>query len=85
MALGATRGRIPGWILSFAMSRASVGLVLGAAARQIRSMLYGVTPGDPWTFLRRGDSPRRGPPPLLRISRPGVPAALDPAITLRQE
>jgi predicted permease len=89
MALGATRGRILGWILSYAMGWAAVGLVLGTAgayvaARQLRSMLYGVTPADPWTFA--------AVPVLLAVVAalaayfPARRAAtLDPAITLRQE
>ena len=89
MALGATRGRILGWILSYAMSWAAVGLALGAAgayaaARQLRSMLYGVTPADPWTFsavaiLLAAVAAAAAYIPARRA------AALDPAITLRQE
>jgi predicted permease len=89
MALGATRGRILGWILSYAMSWAVVGLVLGAAgayaaARQLRSMLYGVTPADPWTFsavalLLAAVAAAAAYIPARRA------AGLDPAITLRQE
>ena len=56
MALGATRGRIVLWILRYVMSWTVVGLGLGAAgawaaARQFHSMLYGVAPADPWTFV----------------------------------
>ena len=89
MALGATRGRILAWILSYAMSWAAVGLVLGtagayAAARQLRSMLYGVTPADPWTFsavtiLLAAVAALAAYIPARRA------ATLDPAITLRQE
>jgi hypothetical protein len=55
MALGATRGRILAWILSYVMTWSAVGLALGAAGafvavRQFRSMLYEVTAADPWTF-----------------------------------
>jgi putative ABC transport system permease protein len=56
MALGATRGRIAGWILSYLLSWAVLGLALGAAgaffaARQFRAILYHVPPGDPLTLL----------------------------------
>ena len=89
MALGATRGRILRWILSYAMSWAAAGLVLGtlgayAAARQLRSMLYGVTPADPSTFsavtiLLAAVAALAAYIPARRA------ATLDPAITLRQE
>jgi predicted permease len=89
MALGATRGRILVWILSYAMSWAAVGIVLGtaagyAAARQIHSLLYGVTPADPWTFstvalLLAAVAAFAAYIPARRA------ATLDPAITLRQE
>jgi len=89
MALGATRGRIAGWILSYAMSWAAIGLLLGvagalAAARQIQSMLYGVTPADPWTFagvvvLLAAIAAAAAYVPSRRA------ATLDPAVTLRQE
>ena len=89
MALGATRGRILLWVLSYAMSWTAAGLVLGtagayAAARQIRSLLYGVTPADPWTFstvavLLAVVAAIAAYIPARRA------ATLDPAITLRQE
>ena len=71
------------------MSWAAAGLVLGAlgayaAARQLRSMLYGVTPADPWTFsavtiLLAAVAALAACIPARRA------ATLDPAITLRQE
>jgi predicted permease len=89
MALGATRGRILAMVLSYAMRWATVGLVLGmagayAVARQLRSMLYGVTPADPWTFsavaiLLAAVAAAAAYIPARRA------AGLDPAITLRQE
>jgi hypothetical protein len=89
MALGATRGRIVTWILSYVMSWTAIGLALGgvgafAAARQFRSMLYGVTPGDPWTFslvflLLAGISALAAYVPARRA------ATLDPAATLRHD
>jgi ABC-type antimicrobial peptide transport system permease subunit len=76
-------------VLSYAMRWATVGLVLGmagayAVARQLRSMLYGVTPADPWTFsavaiLLAAVAAAAAYIPARRA------AALDPAITLRQE
>jgi len=89
MALGATRGRVAAWILSYVMSWTVVGLALGAAgafaaARQFRSMLYGVTPADPWTLgvvvvLLACVSALAAYVPARRA------ATLDPAATLRQE
>ena len=89
MALGATRGRIVTWILSYAMSWAAAGIALGAAgafvaARYFRSMLYGVTPQDPWTFslvllLLAAVSALAAWVPARRA------ATLDPAGTLRHE
>ena len=89
MALGATRGRILVMVLSYAMSWTAAGLLLGgagayAAARQLRSMLYGVTPADPWTFsavalLLAVVAAVAAYVPARRA------AMLDPAITLRQE
>jgi predicted permease len=89
MALGATRGRIAGWILSYVMSWTAVGLALGAAgafaaARQFRSMLYEVTPADPWTLalvviLLASVSAIAAYVPARRA------ATLDPAATLRHD
>jgi predicted permease len=89
MALGATRGRILAWILSYVMSGTALGLALGAAgalaaARQFRSMLYGVSPGDPWTLtpvvvLLACVSAIAAYVPARRA------ATLDPAATLRQD
>jgi ABC-type antimicrobial peptide transport system permease subunit len=89
MALGATRGRIVTWILSYVMSWAAIGLALGtagafAAARQFRAMLYGVTPADPWTFwlvvlLLAAISALAAYVPARRA------ATMDPAATLRED
>jgi predicted permease len=89
MALGATRGSIVRWILSYAMRWAAIGLALGsagafAAARQIRSMLYGVTPADPWTIsamvvLLAAVAAIAAWFPARRA------ATLDPAVTLREQ
>jgi len=89
MALGATRGRIAGWILSCVMRWTAAGLALGAAgafaaARQFRSMLYGVGPADPWTIafvviLLALTSALAAYVPARRA------ATLDPSATLRHE
>jgi len=89
MALGATRGRIVTWILSYVMIWTVTGLALGtfgafAAARQYRSMLYRVAPADPWTLsavvlLLAAVSALAAYVPARRA------ATLDPAATLRQE
>ncbi len=88
-ALGANRGRIVTWILSYAMSWTAAGIALGAAgafvaARHFRSMLYGVTPQDPWTFslvllLLAAVSALAAWVPARRA------ASLDPVATLRHE
>ncbi len=77
------------WVLSYGMSWAAAGLALGvcgafAAARQFRTMLYGVAPADPWTFslvviLLAGISALAAYVPARRA------AALDPATALRHE
>ncbi|HTS62389.1 MAG TPA: ABC transporter permease [Candidatus Acidoferrales bacterium] len=89
MALGATRGRVLAWILCYVMSWTAAGLALGvagafAAARQFRSMLYGVTPSDPWTLatvvvLLACVSALAAYVPARRA------ATLDPAATLRHD
>ena len=55
MALGASPSRVLRSILLRGMKLASMGIVLGAAGalattRLFRSMLYQVSPADPWTF-----------------------------------
>jgi len=52
VALGASQGRVVGWIVRHALSPAAAGLVVGlalaaAAARSLGSLLYGVRPMDP--------------------------------------
>lgn len=56
MALGAERGGVMAMIVGQAMSLAAVGGVFGAigallAGRGIGSLLYGVTPADPVTYV----------------------------------
>jgi putative ABC transport system permease protein len=55
-AMGATRGRLVSLVVGEGMQLAGIGLLLGIGgalflARWIRSMLYGVGPGDPVTFV----------------------------------
>jgi putative ABC transport system permease protein len=89
MALGATRGSIVRWILSYALRWTAAGFALGlvalfAVGRRIQSMLYGVTPYDPLTISAIS---------VLLAVMAGIAAcaparraaALDPAVTLRQE
>lgn len=89
MALGATRGRIVAWLLGYTMRWTAAGLALGvagafAAAREYRSMLYQVAPGDPWTLsavtiLLAAVSAIATCFPARRA------ATLDPTAALRQE
>jgi predicted permease len=56
MALGAQRGEVLWMILRQSLGVSLVGLAIGiplsiAGTRLVSSMLYGVTPGDPLTFL----------------------------------
>jgi predicted permease len=56
MALGASPRRMQAGVIRQAMSLVSIGIVLGGAgawalARLLGSLLYGVTPSDPVTFL----------------------------------
>jgi ABC-type antimicrobial peptide transport system permease subunit len=56
MALGETGGQVLGRVVTRTMTLAGVGLVIGsagsfAASRLIASLLYGVQPTDPLTFL----------------------------------
>ncbi len=56
LALGAEPRRLKRWIAVRGMRLAAVGLVLGVAVaavstRVLQSLLYGVTPGDPTTFV----------------------------------
>lgn len=56
LALGAEPGALKRWIAGQGLRLAAAGLTLGlagaaAATRLLRALLYGVTPGDPATFL----------------------------------
>ena len=55
VALGATRGRILAWVLRHTAQVVLAGVAFGlplawAAARLLRSRLYELSPGDPWTL-----------------------------------
>jgi len=59
MALGARRGQVLGLILRHGLGLTIVGLALGlggaaAGARLLQSMLFGITPLDPLTFVAVG-------------------------------
>ncbi len=59
MALGAEPRAVMGLVLGGGIRLAAAGVVIGAAVaaeatRVLRSMLYGVGPGDPWTFVGVG-------------------------------
>jgi putative ABC transport system permease protein len=56
MALGAQRGDVLGLVLRQSLTLTAIGIVLGLAAaaavtRYVRSMLFGLTPLDPATFI----------------------------------
>jgi predicted permease len=56
MALGATQGKVLGMVLKQGLTLTGVGLILGlagaaAAARLLTSFLYGVAPGDLFTYI----------------------------------
>jgi putative ABC transport system permease protein len=55
MALGATRGGILKMVIGRAMFLVAVGIAVGAAgafvlSRYLKTLLFEVTPGDPWTY-----------------------------------
>ncbi len=87
MALGASAAQLRGDIVSNSLRLAAVGIALGAAAswllaRALSGLLYGITPGDPATFLVMGTvlaavAAIAGYLPARRASR------IDPATALR--
>jgi predicted permease len=87
MSLGADRGRVQRMILKEGGSLLVLGLVLGVsmaffAARIIQSLLFGVTPHDPATFL--GVSALMAAIGIGACWIPALRAArIDPAITMR--
>ncbi len=87
MALGASASHLQGRILLHTFGLAAIGLALGfavsrALTRALESMLFGVTPGDPATFLAIGTllvtvAALAGYFPARRASR------IDPMVALR--
>ena len=89
LALGATARDILRLVLGAGLSIASTGVAIGLAAaalltRTLASLLFGVTPLDPVTFVVA--------PVVLVVTAlvaglvPGIRAIrVDPAVTLRQE
>jgi predicted permease len=87
MALGASAGSLQARILSQTLSLAAAGIVVGSiaswlVARSLGGLLYGVTTGDPITFIGMlgvllGVSAIAGYVPARRASR------IDPSIALR--
>jgi len=89
MALGAERASVMRWVLRSGLALAAVGIALGVAAalalsRVTASLLYGVSPTDPWAFTAV---------PLFLLAVVAVAcwlparraASLDPVRTLRGE
>jgi ABC-type antimicrobial peptide transport system permease subunit len=89
MALGAQLHQVRQLILRQGMMLAGIGLILGLAvvlvlARFLTSMLYGVSPSDPVTFL--GISFLLAMVALLACYLPARRAArIDPMIAIREE
>lgn len=87
MALGESAGHLQGRILLHTFGLAAIGLALGfvvsrALSRTLEGMLFGVTPGDPMTFLGIGTllvmvAALAGYFPARRASR------IDPMVALR--
>jgi predicted permease len=89
MALGAQRGEVLGMVLRESLLVAAVGLAIGLpaallAAKALRSMLYGLRPGDPLTFLLALSGVI-----LLALTAALIPARraskVDPNVALRYE
>jgi predicted permease len=88
MALGAGRGRILGLVLGRSGWLVGTGIASGAVAaailtRVLRSILFGVRPGDPLTFVVMGAAVAAAAllasvPPALRAAR------VDPVVALRE-
>jgi predicted permease len=87
MAVGADRGRILGQVLKDGLVLAAVGAVIGLAGgvwatRLLRTLLYEVSPTDPWTYLVVG--PLLVAVTLLASLIPALKAArVDPVEALR--
>ena len=89
MALGATRGQVVGLVLKRAASLAGIGIAAGSAAAVgvsyvIASLLYGVPPVDPATFV--GAAATLGIASMLAAVGPALRAArIDPLRAMRAE
>lgn len=88
-ALGGRAGDLLGMVLKQAAGLAAAGIVLGVVgalllSRFLRSMLFGVEPSDPWTFVGLtlavlAVATLAAVPPALRATR------IDPMVALRSE
>ena len=89
IALGALRGDVMRWVIYQGMRPVAAGLAFGiggavAAASGLRSLLFGITPADPWSL---------GAVALVLLAASGLAcylparraAGLDPAVALRHE
>ncbi|HEU0138636.1 MAG TPA: ABC transporter permease [Bryobacteraceae bacterium] len=89
MALGARRGEIIGMVVRQGMKLALAGIVAGipagiALTRLMKSLLYGVNPGDPWIFALVVAALVAAA--LLAAGGPALKAArVDPLTALRYE
>jgi predicted permease len=89
MALGATAGAIRREVLGEAARWVAGGAMLGvvvaaAASRLLASLLYGITPSDPWAWAAA--LAILAAVLLLSVLRPALRAArIDPAVALRAE
>jgi len=89
MALGANASEVSGWVLKQGMKPAIAGVVAGVIgalmlSRVLKSLLFGVTPLDPLTFVTTAGVLATAA--LLACAAPAWRATrVDPAVTLRQE
>lgn len=89
MALGAGRGRVLRLVLQQSVRLVATGLVVGvpltiALSRLLRTLVFGVTPGDPATIA--GMSAAIAAAALLASLPPALRAArIDPVVALREE
>jgi len=89
MALGAGRHHVLAMVVGQGMRLAAIGMALGVTGaavlmRLVRSLLYGISPGDPATFA--GVVLLLGGGALLACTVPAIRATrVDPAVALRYE
>ena len=89
MALGAGRGRVVRLVLAQSATLVASGVVAGAGlaallSQLLRTMLFGVEPGDPWTIVAMAMAIAVAAgvaslPPAFRAAR------IDPVVALREE